>query len=145
MKIVIIYFSYSFFTKLNNPPILIKITDIQIHNINGLTWYLTLNNSWFGTKLITINLSDNRVVLISASLVTIFGWLYILSSGDKFSILPFESWTIKFPIIDLKFFTSFWLMLSKIIFTFATYIDYSESFIFFSMSGSVEESLIIDI
>ena len=29
-----IYFSYYFFIKLINPPTLIKITDIHIHNIN---------------------------------------------------------------------------------------------------------------
>jgi hypothetical protein len=47
--------------------------EIQIQIIKGFIWYLTLNNSLPLTKFITKNLSENKVVLISASLVTIVG------------------------------------------------------------------------
>mgnify|MGYP007008030491 CR=1 FL=1 len=60
----------------------IKQTDIQIQIINGFVWYLTLKISSPFIKFITINLSVNADVIISASLVSIFGSLYILTSGN---------------------------------------------------------------
>ena len=47
----------------------------QADNTKELSNFAYLKNSWFCTILITINLSDNNVVFISASLVVIFGWL----------------------------------------------------------------------
>ena len=53
-----------------------------------------------------MNLSVKRFVLISASLVIIFGWLYILNSGLRISDDPSKFCTLNFPIIALKFFSS---------------------------------------
>ena len=57
----------------------------------------------------------NKLVLISASLVIIFGWLYILNSGLRISDEPSKFCTLNFPIIALKFFSSSCSTFSKFI------------------------------
>ena len=69
------YFSFFALKKLIIPPRLINNTEIHIQSINGFTWYLILKYSLPLTVFITKKLSFNNVVLMSASLVTIIGWL----------------------------------------------------------------------
>ena len=66
-----------------------------------------------------MNLSVRKFVLMSASLVIIFGWLYILNSGFRISDEPSKYRTLNFPTIDLKFFPFSWLIFSKFIVNFS--------------------------
>ena len=76
---------------------------------------------------------------MSASLVIIFGWLYILNSGLRVSDEPSVYRTLNFPIIALKFFSSSWLIFSKFIVNFS---DLKVSPIFKLVITSLEKILL---